>query len=107
MLVLAVEAHDVKPGVVYQDPNVKVTAFQNAHGEWKKLFGYRFDTADRLIAYLRRHEPQRRARRALPEVRHRTHEVYADSYRPAAVPDWLEDPAPNTTRRHRSWRRLP
>ena len=35
---LTVEAHHVKPGVVYEDPNVKVTAFQNAHGEWRQTF---------------------------------------------------------------------
>lgn len=34
-----VEAHDVKPGVVFKDANVTVTAFQNAHGEWPQSFG--------------------------------------------------------------------
>jgi ribonuclease BN (tRNA processing enzyme) len=44
-----VEVHEVSPGVVYQDQNVKVTAFPVKHGSWKQAFGYRFDTADRSI----------------------------------------------------------
>ena len=44
-----VVAHDVQPGVIYQDSNVKVTAFLVKHGSWKQAFGYRFDTPDRSI----------------------------------------------------------
>ena len=44
-----VVAHEIQPGVVYQDSNVKVTAFLVNHGSWKQAFGYRFDTADRSI----------------------------------------------------------
>jgi ribonuclease BN (tRNA processing enzyme) len=43
----AVNAHEIKPGVVYQDANVKVTAFATSHT--MESFGYRFDTADRSI----------------------------------------------------------
>ncbi|MBU0485629.1 MAG: MBL fold metallo-hydrolase [Proteobacteria bacterium] len=46
---LQVNVHLVKPGVVYQDDNVKVTAFPTSHGDWEHSFGYRFDTADRSI----------------------------------------------------------
>lgn len=44
-----VNAHEIKPGVVYKDANVTVTAFPTRHGEWKESFGYRFDTVDRSI----------------------------------------------------------
>jgi len=44
-----VVTHEIKPGVVYQDANVKVTAFLVNHGSWKQAFGYRFDTPDRSI----------------------------------------------------------
>ena len=44
-----VVVHEVVPGVVYQDSNVKVTAFLVKHGSWKQAFGYRFDTPDRSI----------------------------------------------------------
>lgn len=42
-------AHEIKPGVVYKDANVTVTAFLVSHGSWDQAFGYRFDTADRSI----------------------------------------------------------
>lgn len=42
-------ATEIKAGVVYQDANVKVTAFAVPHGSWKHAFGYRFDTKDRSI----------------------------------------------------------
>lgn len=43
----AVNAHDVRPGVVYKDANVTVTAFATKHA--MESYGYRFDTADRSI----------------------------------------------------------
>lgn len=44
-----VVAHEIKPGVVYQDANVKVTAFAVAHGSWKEALGYRFDAGGKSI----------------------------------------------------------
>lgn len=41
-------AHEIKPGVIYKDANVKVTAFAVHHGRLD-AFGYRFETADRTI----------------------------------------------------------
>jgi ribonuclease BN (tRNA processing enzyme) len=45
----AVNAHEIKPGVVYQDANVKVTAFATRHT--MESYGYRFETADRSIVF--------------------------------------------------------
>ena len=36
-----------KPGVVYKDANLMVTAFLVKHGSWDEAFGYRFDALDR------------------------------------------------------------
>ena len=44
-----VNVHAIKPGVIYKDANVTVTAFPTSHGDWEESFGYRFDTADRSI----------------------------------------------------------
>ena len=44
-----VNAHEIKPGIVYQDGNVKVTAFLVHHGDVRPAFGYRFETPDRII----------------------------------------------------------
>jgi ribonuclease BN (tRNA processing enzyme) len=41
--------HEIAPGVIFQDRNVKVTAFLVPHGSWDQAFGYRFDTADRSV----------------------------------------------------------
>ena len=46
---LVVRAHDVKPGVVYKDERVTVTAFRVPHGQWPEAFGYRFDTSGKSI----------------------------------------------------------
>jgi len=43
----AVNAHEIKPGVVYKDANVTVTAFATRHA--MESYGYRFDTPDRSI----------------------------------------------------------
>src|SRR5438132_8044016 len=40
--------HEIKPGTVYKDANVKVTAFSVPHGHLA-AFGYRFETPDRTI----------------------------------------------------------
>jgi len=42
-----VNAHEIKPGIVYKDANVTVTAFATKHA--MESYGYRFDTADRSI----------------------------------------------------------
>lgn len=42
-----VMAHDIKPGVIYRDEKVTVTAFPTQHA--MESYGYRFDTPDRSI----------------------------------------------------------
>jgi ribonuclease BN (tRNA processing enzyme) len=42
-----VNAHEIKPGVIYRDANVTVTAFPTKHA--MESYGYRFDTPDRSI----------------------------------------------------------
>ncbi len=51
--------HDVRPGMVYQDAKVKVTAAENTHFEFHsgaaagkhKSYSYRFETPDRVIVF--------------------------------------------------------
>ena len=42
-----VNPHEIRPGVVYKDSNVTVTAFPTRHS--MESYGYRFDTRDRSI----------------------------------------------------------
>ncbi|MFZ3259034.1 MAG: MBL fold metallo-hydrolase [Candidatus Acidiferrales bacterium] len=44
-----VVVHEIEPGVVYHDANVKVTAFAVKHGSWKEALGYRFDADGKSI----------------------------------------------------------
>jgi ribonuclease BN (tRNA processing enzyme) len=44
-----VNVHEIRPGVVYRDENVTVTAFPVKHGIWKEAYGYKFETRDRKI----------------------------------------------------------
>ncbi len=44
-----VNAHEIKPGVVYKDDNVTVKAFAVHHGSWREAYGYRFETPDKVI----------------------------------------------------------
>jgi ribonuclease BN (tRNA processing enzyme) len=87
---LAVDAHDVKPGVIYQDTNIKVTAFPVTHGEWRQAFGYRFDTSDRTIVISGDANPSP----ALIDNCHQCdvliHEAFSEDFRPADMPNWLE-----------------
>jgi len=42
-----VNAHEIKPGIIYKDANVTVTAFPTKHA--MESYGYRFDAYDRRI----------------------------------------------------------
>jgi len=42
-----VNAHEIKPGIIYKDANVTVTAFPTKHA--MESYGYRFDTSERRI----------------------------------------------------------
>jgi ribonuclease BN (tRNA processing enzyme) len=44
-----VNAHEIKPGIIYKDKNVTVKAFLVNHGDVPQAFGYRFETQDRTI----------------------------------------------------------
>lgn len=39
----------VKPGVIFQDDKVKVTALPVKHGSWDEAYGYKFETPDKTI----------------------------------------------------------
>jgi ribonuclease BN (tRNA processing enzyme) len=87
---LDVQAHDIKPGEAYRDANVTVTAFQNAHGEWKASFAYRFRTADRTIVISGDTNPSAGVVAACQKCDVLVHEVYSEQYQPADMPNWSE-----------------
>lgn len=44
-----VKTTEIAEGVVYRDSNVTVKAFKVNHGSWKEAYGFRFETADKVI----------------------------------------------------------
>jgi len=74
-----VNVHEIKPGVIYQDGNVKVTAFYVKHGSWKEAFGYKFETADRTIVFSGDTSPAETVEQAAKGSDILVHEVYEAS----------------------------
>ena len=82
------DTHEIEPGLVYADSNVRVTAFRVPHGNWPDAFGYRFDTADRSIVVsgdTRASDSVVDACRGCDVL---VHEVYSDSGFRTLPPDW-------------------
>lgn len=85
-----VQAHEIQPGVVYQDTNITVTAFPVLHGEWPQAFGYRFQTADRTIVISGDASPSPALIESCQKCDVLIHEAYSEGYAPRAVPNWVE-----------------
>jgi ribonuclease BN (tRNA processing enzyme) len=86
---VAVKAHDARPGVVYQDTHVKVTAFSVPHGDLQ-AFGYRFDTPDRTIVISGDTSPSPALVENCQQCDVLIHEAFSEDFRPADMPNWLE-----------------
>jgi ribonuclease Z len=83
-----IDAHDVKPGLVYEDANVKVTAFAVKHGAWKHAYGYRFDAADRSIVLTGDTVPQESVVEACDGCDVLVHEVYSQKGFDSREEEW-------------------
>ena len=46
---LAVETHEIEPGLIYEDSVMRVEAFAVPHGTWDHAFGFKLTTDDRTI----------------------------------------------------------
>jgi ribonuclease BN (tRNA processing enzyme) len=75
-----INAHEIKPGIVYKDANVTVRAFAVAHGSWDYAYGYRFDTADRSIVISGDTAPTAQIARACHGCDLLLHEVYSQAW---------------------------
>lgn len=83
-----VVVHEIAPGIVYQDPNVRVKAFPVRHGSWEPAFGFRFETADRTIVISGDTAP---CAALIEEARGcdvLVHEVYSQAGFQRRSPDW-------------------
>jgi ribonuclease BN (tRNA processing enzyme) len=84
-----VNAHDIKPGLVYKDQNVAVKAFAVPHGDLQ-AYGYRFETPDRTIVISGDTKPSE----AIVENCHGcdvlVHEVYTQASFNLVSPEWKQ-----------------
>jgi len=83
-----VRAKDVKPGVIYKDENVTVKAFAVKHGSWKHAFGYRFESADRVIVVSGDCAPSESIIEACNGCDVLVHEVYSTTGFARRPPEW-------------------
>ena len=82
------DAHDVQPGIVYKDSNVTVTAFAVEHGTIPQAFGYRFQTADRVIVVSGDTHPTEAIVKQCNGCDVLVHEVYSQTKFLLRTPDW-------------------
>lgn len=83
-------ALEIQPGVVFQDENVTVTAFQVNHGGWEQAFGYRFETPDRVIVVSGDTTPVETVVEMCEGCDILVHEVYSQAGFEHRIPAWQE-----------------
>jgi ribonuclease BN (tRNA processing enzyme) len=83
-----VHTHEIVAGPVYQDTNVKVTAFTVPHANWRHAFGYRFETRDRVIVVSGDTRPSDAVVSACAGCDVLVHEVYSADRFATRPPEW-------------------
>ena len=84
----AINAHEITPGVIYRDGNVTVTAVPVQHEEWPEAYGYRFESADRVIVISGDCRPSETLVAACAGCDILLHEVYSDAGFAGRPPEW-------------------
>jgi len=85
---IEVVVHEIAPGEIYRDDNVRVTAFEVPHGAWEHAFGFRFDTADRSVVISGDTTPSDSVVKACSGCDVLVHEVYAKAGFDGRPPEW-------------------
>ena len=85
-----VRVHEIAPGLIYQDDNVRVTAFPVRHGSWRHAYGFRFETADRTIVVSGDTAPCDSLIQQAKGCDILVHEVYSDAGFKRRSPTWQE-----------------
>lgn len=83
-----VHAHDVRPGEIYRDGQVRVTAFAVQHGSWKYAYGYRFEAADKVIVFSGDTAYSPELARQAKGCDILVHEVYSQAGFEKRTPEW-------------------
>lgn len=80
--------HESRGGLIYEDENVRVEAIPVAHGSWPYSFGYRFQTADRIIVISGDARPSPALIEACNGCDILVHEVYSSARLPGRPLEW-------------------
>jgi ribonuclease Z len=83
-----VRVHEIEPGVIYEDRNIRVRAFAARHGTVENAFGFRFETADRTIVISGDTAPTASLLDACTGCDVLIHEAYAQATYDKAAPRW-------------------
>jgi len=83
-----VNVHEILPGVVYEDSNVTVEAFQVNHGSWPRAYGYKFKTSDRTVVISGDTSPCETIIEAARGCDVLVHEVYSQVSFEKRTPEW-------------------
>lgn len=84
-----VKVHEIsRPGIVYRDDLVTVTAFAVNHGAWPQAFGFRFKSPDRTIVISGDTGPTSKIEDQCQRCDVLVHEVYSDTGFAKRTSDW-------------------
>lgn len=83
-----VQTHEIVAGPVYRDSNVTVTAIAVPHANWRRSFGYRFETPDRVIVISGDTRPSEDLVKACDGCDILVHEVYSADRFPTKSKEW-------------------
>lgn len=83
-----VRAHEIAPGVIFQDSDVKVSAIPVPHANWQRAYAYKFETPDRVIVVSGDTRPNDALAQACSGCDILVHEVYSADRFPTRSPEW-------------------
>jgi ribonuclease BN (tRNA processing enzyme) len=83
-----VVSQEIAEGWIYQDSLVRVKAFRVNHGDWPQAFGYRFETADRVIVISGDASPSESIVQNCAGCDVLVHEVYSHDALLRREPEW-------------------
>lgn len=83
-----VDVSEIDSGLIYEDENVRVTAFAVHHGGWNHAFGFRFESDDRVVVISGDATPSDAVVDACNGCDVLVHEVYSQVKFEERVPVW-------------------
>jgi ribonuclease BN (tRNA processing enzyme) len=84
----AVNVHEVRPGLIYEDRNIRVSAFPAKHAGLKDAFGLRIETPDKTIVVSGDTAPTSAAAANYAGCDILIHEAYSCATYDAVAPQW-------------------